>query len=323
MYRFIICLAILIQAIAFADCNNGVFADSRDNKTYKWVKIGNQTWMAENMNYKPSSGNFWCHDNKETNCEKYGKLYDWNSAVKACPSGWHLPSEKECVDLMTAVGGQNGGKKLKAKSGWKDNGNGTDDFGFSALPGGYFDKRDDSFSVIGESGAWWMTTDDSNYDDIWYMEYNNDNIDGKGVSKSNSGFSIRCIQDDYSSALQTHFAKGTLGTTKPMAIEMFFQSVSKTCDYYTISGKSKTKVAEDAFNGTLIISSIAASSSCKSGENEIKGSYDLKEKESKTSGHFVGSFTACEKNGKLSRASFKGDWVKHANGNKTPCNFEL
>jgi len=129
---------------------------------------------------------------------------------------------------------------------------------------------------------------------------------------------------DYSSALQTHYSKGTLGATgKTRPIEMFFQSVSKNGDSYSIKGKSKTKAAEDAFNGSLSISSETTGGSCGGGEKEIKGTYDLNENESKTSGHFVGDFTACENNGKLSKANFVGNWVKHSNGNKTPCEFEL
>ncbi|MDR2595586.1 MAG: hypothetical protein LBC87_12525 [Fibromonadaceae bacterium] len=129
---------------------------------------------------------------------------------------------------------------------------------------------------------------------------------------------------DYSSALQTHYSKGTLGATgKTRPIEMFFQSVSKNGNSYSIKGKSKTKAAEDAFNGSLSISSEETGGSCGGGEKEIKGTYDLNENESKTSGHFVGNFTACENNGKLSKANFVGNWVKHSNGNKTPCEFEL
>jgi len=129
---------------------------------------------------------------------------------------------------------------------------------------------------------------------------------------------------DYSSALQTHFSKGTLGATgKTRPIEMFFQSVSKNGNSYSIKGKSKTKATEDAFNGSLSISSEETGGSCGGGEKEIKGTYDLNENESKTSGHFVGDFTACENNGKLSKANFVGNWVKHSNGNKTPCEFEL
>jgi hypothetical protein len=129
---------------------------------------------------------------------------------------------------------------------------------------------------------------------------------------------------NHSDAFKTRFAKGTLGTSgKSRPIEMFFEKVYKTGNIYFIYGKSKTNAAADAFEGSLKISGQTVGGSCKSDEFEIKGSYDLDEKESKTSGSFKGTFTACEKNGKLSKASFKGNWIKHANGNKTPCEFGL
>jgi len=116
---------------------------------------------------------------------------------------------------------------------------------------------------------------------------------------------------------------GTYANGKIRPIQMFFQNVSQTRDIYIIDGKSKTNAAEDTFRGTLTISEETKGGSCKSGETELKGSYDLTEKKSKTSGSFKGTFTACEKSGKLTKASFKGDWVKHSTGSKTPCNFEL
>ncbi|MDR0515566.1 MAG: hypothetical protein LBH25_00805 [Fibromonadaceae bacterium] len=114
--------------------------DSRDGKTYKAVKIGTQTWAAENLNYNASGS--YCYENDPANCGKYGRLYDWNTAMKACPSGWHLPSGTEWDKLYRYADGTSGvespyesetaGKYLKAKSGWNDyegkSGNGTDGF---------------------------------------------------------------------------------------------------------------------------------------------------------------------------------------------------
>jgi uncharacterized protein (TIGR02145 family) len=97
--------------------------------------------MAENLNIKTDGS--WCYDNDESNCDKYGRLYNWNAAKTACPAGWHLPSREEWGNLAKAAGGTGeygtggkAGKKLKAKSGWDNKGNGTDDYGFSVLLGG-------------------------------------------------------------------------------------------------------------------------------------------------------------------------------------------
>jgi len=140
---------------------SGELTDSRDGKKYKTVKIGEQTWMAENLNYDAKGS--MCYDKKPANCEKYGRLYNWETAESVCPSGWHLPSDEEWMALINAVGGSEGaGKKLKAKSGWKDtkmgSGNGTDNYGFSALPGGH---RSWGYKDIDRSGYWWSASDSS------------------------------------------------------------------------------------------------------------------------------------------------------------------
>jgi len=137
------------------EVSGGMFTDKRDGKKYKAVKIGAQTWMAENLNYAASSSK--CYENNSGNCAKYGRLYDWATARNACPSGWHLPSDGEYETLDKAVGGEKvAGKKLKAKSGWNNNGNGTDEFGFSALPGGY---GLGGFYLVGNYGHWWSATE--------------------------------------------------------------------------------------------------------------------------------------------------------------------
>jgi uncharacterized protein (TIGR02145 family) len=136
--------------------------DSRDGKNYKVVKIGNQMWMAENLNYETEGSK--CYDNQIANCTKYGRLYGSNSEF--CPEGWHLPSNGEWETLMTTIGGKytidgyTNGNKLKTKSGWNKGGNGTDDFGFSALPGGFFRNEMGKLEPfgVGEYGYWWSET---------------------------------------------------------------------------------------------------------------------------------------------------------------------
>lgn len=118
---------------------NGSFTDSRDGQTYKTVRIGDQTWMAQNLNYKIGKNS--CYNNNNKNCEKYGRLYDWNTAMKVCPEGWHLPSREEYEQLMITACGKEScwDNKLNSQTGWVYSGNNGDDkLGFSALPAGYY-----------------------------------------------------------------------------------------------------------------------------------------------------------------------------------------
>jgi uncharacterized protein (TIGR02145 family) len=126
-------------------------------KTYKTVKIGSQTWFAENLDY--AVGGSVCYENSSSNCTKYGRLYNWDDANSACPSGWHLPSDAEWTALENTVGGSStAGKKLKSTTGWNNNGNGINQYGFSALPGG-FGNSDGGFLSAGDSGYWWSSTE--------------------------------------------------------------------------------------------------------------------------------------------------------------------
>jgi len=136
--------------------SGGYFTDSRDGNKYKVVKIGTQTWMAENLNYNASGSK--CYNNNTAYCEKYGRLYNWATAMKACPAGWHLPSKKEW-EVLTA---ETEDKYLKATSGWNsgNSGYGVDAFGFSALPGGY-GGLDGSFGSIYDLGYWWSASESS------------------------------------------------------------------------------------------------------------------------------------------------------------------
>ena len=139
-----------------AEIAYGTLTDERDGKTYKTVTIGKQTWMAENINFETRYS--FCYNNKAENCDKYGRLYIWEFAKEACPAGWGLPSLEEFQALVAAVGGDAiAGKALKFTEGWKDDGNGTDDYGFSALPAGYM-KEDSTFYFEGEFAQFWSTS---------------------------------------------------------------------------------------------------------------------------------------------------------------------
>ena len=107
--------------------------DVRDGQIYRTVKIGNQVWMAENLNYKTEKS--YCYNDSAEYCATYGRLYEWNAAMRACPDGWHLPLLSEFKTLVDAMGDTlTAGDNLKATSGWLQERNGTDDYGFSILP---------------------------------------------------------------------------------------------------------------------------------------------------------------------------------------------
>jgi len=155
----------------------------------KSVKIGNQTWMAENLNIDIQGSK--CYGDNPENCKKYGRLYPYGVAMQACPKGWHLPSDKEWQMLVDFVGAD-AGKKLKAKAGWNDNydgssGNGTDEYGFSALPGGYSNSKGSSY--VGVHGYWWSSTE---YIRRMYSVHGSVGEDNR---YNDELYSVRCIKD--------------------------------------------------------------------------------------------------------------------------------
>ena len=117
------------------NCEYGTITDERDGKTYKTVKIGNWIWMAENLNYDAGEGSY-CYDDKEENCEKYGRLYTFDVANTVCPKDFYLASSSQYRILFDQVGADSSAVALKSDHGWEEDGNGLDQFGFSALPGG-------------------------------------------------------------------------------------------------------------------------------------------------------------------------------------------
>ena len=188
----------------------GYIKDSRDGQTYKTVKIGSQTWMAENLNYKTKYS--FCYGNDSSNCKKYGRLYVWNAAIEHCPAGYHLPDTTEWKTLLLSVGGKfedyrkfaDAGKALKSKTGWQG-GNGSDDFGFSALPAGFAEYKGslgygidmiDEYENKGFQALFWSSTED-NSDKAIYMELYNENSNSTlyGDKGKEFAYSVRCVKD--------------------------------------------------------------------------------------------------------------------------------
>lgn len=209
---------------AVSSVPDGSFVDSRDGQVYKMVTIGNQVWMAQNLNFE--SPDSYCYEDKKDNCTKYGRLYKWSAAMDSaglysengkgcghevwdctptypvlgvCPSGWHLPSKEEFETLLETVGGISiAGKKLKSTTGWKTivhDPNGTDDFGFSAVPSGSRGS-DGSYGQLGSYGDLWTATEDffsSAYGLFLFSEENKAEVAGFDTRLA---FPVRCVKNE-------------------------------------------------------------------------------------------------------------------------------
>jgi uncharacterized protein (TIGR02145 family) len=170
---------------------SGYFTDSRNGQKYRTVNIGGKTWMAQNLNYQ--TGKSWCYGDDNSNCEKYGRLYDWNTARTACPAGWRLPSRQNWGDLGSAAGGAAAGKALKSTYGW-NNGGGTDDYGFSALSGGRRGTGG-TFRNLGSDGYWWTVTGyGSGFAYRWRVHTGKSAVT-EDLDDKSDGLSVRCLQD--------------------------------------------------------------------------------------------------------------------------------
>ena len=211
----------------------GTMTDERDGKTYRTVTIGDQVWMAENLNYADSTktpslkGTSWCYNNVAANCDVAGRLYTWAAAIDSvklatdvdnpldcgydktcglsgkvqgvCPEGWHLPSYDEWNALFTAVGGQStAGKVLKSQTGWTtyDGITNEDAFGFSALPAGFkYSIGVGDYDYEGFYAHFWSSTEyGSDYAYGMVLYYNGGNVN-QGDYDKYVGFSVRCVKD--------------------------------------------------------------------------------------------------------------------------------
>ena len=208
------------------DATANTLKDLRDGQIYRTVKIGDQVWMAENLNFETASSS--CYNDSAEYCEKYGRLYTWATAVGksedecgvgkgcnlpsgnirgVCPDGWYLPSEDDFVALIKAVGGEKGaGSKLKSTDGWNDDdgesGNGTDAFGFSALAAGFGHP---GYYGVGYTTGFWGSTEcgsegvpetGNGCAYAMYLDYDDVNVSLRSYAAKDFGYSVRCVKRD-------------------------------------------------------------------------------------------------------------------------------
>jgi len=174
---------------------NFVQCQDPDGQNYATVQIGNQLWMAENLNYETE--NSWWYVNDQANGDIYGRLYTWDDALNACPYGWHLPTDAEWTELTDYLGGTSvAGEKMKSITGWcSPNTGATNSSGFSALPGGTRMYNAGTFANLDFDGYWWSATE--NFATFaWYrvLYYGSAEVFRSSIDKS-SGFSVRCVRD--------------------------------------------------------------------------------------------------------------------------------
>lgn len=180
------------------------FTDARDGKIYKAVKIGSQIWMADNLNFKIN--NSWFYKNRRKNGKIYGRLYTWEAALKACPPGWNIPTVDEWHELIEFLGSDKvAGGKMKTigtvEHGdglWKSpNKGGTNESGFSALPGGYR-FLDGSFDNLGMTSFFWSSTEnDTNTAHSFFIVAGDTAIARRTLMTASkySAHSVRCLMN--------------------------------------------------------------------------------------------------------------------------------
>jgi uncharacterized protein (TIGR02145 family) len=234
MYKvFFNCVLAGLLIVFFSDCNNSGIGEYADSDSTPKIKIGSQVWMTKNLNVDTfrngdklpeaqtneeweSAGKnkqpAWCYyDNETKNGAKYGKLYNWyavNDPRGLAPIGWHVPSEDEWITLTEYLGGgYEAGRRLKSEIGWNEENiaYGTNDYGFSAYPGGrriiastsLYGSYEPIFLNVGDIGIWWASTKDKGLNEFAsYTELKHDSyIIGGGASSLSNGYSVRCIKD--------------------------------------------------------------------------------------------------------------------------------
>ena len=209
-------LVIVSLAFLLSACSES-FTDPRDGQSYDVVTIGDLTWMAENLNYETETSA--CPDGDSRNCKRLGRLYTWAEAKTVCPEAWRLPTKVDFEALVIVApgnvaqshDGESGvvsnkvGAALKSRDGWFKKGNGTDEFGFNALPAGYRSavlKADDGaitggkFDGIGGYAYFWSATEDAETPEsnayYLFLSFSSDEASLNAFAKEDYR-SVRCV----------------------------------------------------------------------------------------------------------------------------------
>jgi len=206
---FTILAFLFFTKVGIAQSTTSTFTDSRDGQTYKTISFKEAltgktvTWMAQNLNYKVEGS--YAYNGIESNRKELGLLYTWEAAKKACPSGWHLPTDSEWAMLVNLFGGTDiAGEALKSIKGWNEDGNGTNSSGFNALAAG-FRKPDGSYMTQGIIGGFWTSSPTDSVDKVWAWNFhyggppssNKQNLKKafRWDNEVSLGYSVRLVRD--------------------------------------------------------------------------------------------------------------------------------
>lgn len=217
----------VVESADLCASESSILCDLRDGKRYRTVKIGNQVWMAQNLNFVAEGS--WCYEGKEANCLSFGRLYTWASALALpdaflsasakdslvenrrgiCPEGWHIPANSEMKQLHSFVRKrlrtksdsliEGVGTSLKTKAGWEESDEapaGSDRFGFSAMPAGYRNSNG-RFDYLGQDGNFWIAEETSNptHATYWNLYFANEDFLGVYNNSKAFAYSVRCLKN--------------------------------------------------------------------------------------------------------------------------------
>jgi uncharacterized protein (TIGR02145 family) len=221
MVRDLLVKTLGLSFILFLSSCEKEIIPGEDGNDYATVTIGNQEWMAENLNTAnfrngdpipevKTNGEWdsaginqqpaWCYydNNSAWATKKYGKLYNWyavNDPRGLAPEGWHIPDETEWDILADVLGGEAvAGTKMKNETSWVQMGYGTNESGFSGIPAG-FRKANGVFGEAGHSSNWWSATDESTSNAFYRRIHHSADTLNNGVYWKREGLSVRCIKD--------------------------------------------------------------------------------------------------------------------------------
>lgn len=200
--------------------NCGILTDTRDGQQYQTVTIGTQCWMRQNLNYgtqvadvsvmtNNSTVEKACYNNTTSNCTTYGGIYTWDEAMNygtaiqgICPNGWHIPSQADFQILINYLGSSTAGQKMKATSFDAPAWDGTNTSGFTAIPGGI--GQGANYLYMGQRDTYWSSTAFSSTDAYDYDLSSGTNTLVEAPNTKNSGYCIRCIQDNITTYLNSN-----------------------------------------------------------------------------------------------------------------------